>query len=319
MKKEKKYKFLKQSYYEVGSKATKLLAMKIRKKQTSQSVHKILDPDSGQILNNLDEIDTAFQTYYEALHRQSKKESKENIKSLLSSLDLPSIGDHQSKNLIAQITKKELDTALNKLKNNKTPGSDGLPAEWYKMFREELTPLLLNSFNWTLNEMLAPPSWSEAVISVVPKEGKNKTLCSSYRPISVLNQDYKLYASIMARRLDSFIPDLIDSDQTSFVRGRQTQDNIRRSLHIIENIRKTKSNTVLISLDAEKAFDHVNWEYLFLVLERLGFDEKSINIFKTLYSAPTARIRINGRLTDHIKLERSTKDALSHQPCLHST
>lgn len=69
---EKKYKFLKQSYYEVGPKATKLLAKEIRKKQISHSGNKILDPDSGQTCNNLDEIETAFQKYYKTLYSQTK-------------------------------------------------------------------------------------------------------------------------------------------------------------------------------------------------------------------------------------------------------
>lgn len=98
--------------------------------------------------------------------------------------------------------------------------------------------VLLNSFNWTLDKRTTLPSWSETVISVIPKEGKNKMLCSSYRPISVLHEDYKLYASIMSKRLDSFIAELINTDQSGFVQGRQTQNNIRCSLYIIHNTKK---------------------------------------------------------------------------------
>ncbi len=82
--------------------------------------------------------------------------------------------------------------------------------------------------------------------------------------------------------------------------------NICRLLNVLHSPGSSAVPEVVIALDAEKAFDCVSWKYLFSVLEQFGFTEKSIISIRTLYSAPTARIRINGRLTDHIELERST-------------
>lgn len=79
---EKKYTFLKQAYYEVGPKATKLLAKKLRKKLILQSIYKIENPQTKQVCNNLDEIDEAFQKYYKSLYSQPQLESKKNIKGL---------------------------------------------------------------------------------------------------------------------------------------------------------------------------------------------------------------------------------------------
>lgn len=143
--------------------------------------------------------------YYKTLYSRPKWERKGNIKTFFDFLDPPSIHSEQQNEFLTS-----------QIKNYETPGSDGLPAEWYKVFREELTPLLVNSFNWTLKKTSTPPSWSEEFITVIQKGGNNKMLRISYRPISILNQDYKLCASIIYRRVHSFFHDSIDGDQTDF-------------------------------------------------------------------------------------------------------
>lgn len=233
----------------------------------------------------LEDIQQSFEDYYKDLYSQPETADTLKIEPFLKSLDLPSIGDQQNKMLTSEITIVELDKAISRLKANKAPGSDGFISEWYKTLKPELAPLLLKCFNYTLKEGQTPKSWREAVITIIHKEGKDKGECSSYRPISILNTDYKLFASVMAKRVEHIVSEMIDPDQTGFASERQTQDNIRRTLHVVDYVIKENISASLISLDAEKAFDSVGWGYLYQVLERFGFNKISVQCI-SLYTRP---------------------------------
>lgn len=117
-------------------------------------------------------------------------------------------------------------------------------------------------------------------------------------------------------RLNTFIKEIKEEDQTGFISGRQTQDNIRRNLHIVDEAQQKKQSTILVSIDAEKAFDCVNWRFLYQVLERFGFNSRLVQCIKTLYQQPTARVKINGSLTDKFNLQRSTRQGCCLLPTL---
>lgn len=308
--------FLKQRYYEGGSKAMNVLAWKLKKKIADNTVHKIKHPVTKLIKNKPIEVQSAFETFYKTLYANNTESSIVEINSFLDSLDLPVLNEEQNKTLIEDITEKELRIAISKVKINKSPGSDGYTAEWYKELKEELIPVMLLTMNWILKKAQVPSSWKEAIISAIPKENKDKLECASYRPISVLNTDYKLFTSIMARRLEKFLPNLIHNDQTGFIRERQIQDNVRRTLQIINHIQKNKIEAMVISIDAEKSFDSVNWNFLYRVLHTFGFHENIIKTIQALYDNPTARIKINGYLSNSIKLQRGTRQGCACSPLL---
>uniref|UniRef100_A0A3B3XJ11 Reverse transcriptase domain-containing protein n=1 Tax=Poecilia mexicana TaxID=48701 RepID=A0A3B3XJ11_9TELE len=313
---EKKLKYMRQRYYEAGPKAAKVLSWRLRKQQVENTIYKVRNPRTNKITSKLEEIQSSFEAYYAALYTQPDKMDNQTIQKFLNSLDLPSIGKNQNDKLMAEISAEEVDRGISNLKTNKSPGCDGFPPEWYKAMRESVLPLLKASFNYTLGGGALPPSWREAFISVIPKVGKDKTDPKGYRPISVLNIDYKLYAAILAKRLSTLMPFLIDEDQTGFIGNRQTHDSIRRAVHVTDHITKEKSSAVLLSLDAEKAYDTVGWEFLFQVMKRFGFCDRFIQCIKNVYSSPKARIKINGSLSNQITLQRGCRQGCPLSPLL---
>ena len=299
-----------------GPKSMKILAWKLKKKLAENTVHKIRHPRTKEIKNKLSEIHGAFEAFYKKLYTRVPGGGIAQIDTFLNTLKLPTLNEEQNQELIAVITENELQAAISRLKAGTAPGSDGYTAEWYKEFKNDLIPIILPTLNWVLEKAQTPPSWKEAIISAIPKEGKDKTECASFRPISVLNIDYKMFTSIMARRLEKFMTKLIHNDQTGFIHQRQTQDNIRRTLHIMNHIAKNKMEGIVISIDAEKAFDSVNWDFLYRTLHRFGFHARIIKTIQSLYNNPTARVKVNGYLSNRFTLEKGTRQGCAWSPIL---
>ncbi len=120
------------------------------------------------------------------------------------------------------------------------------------------------------------------MISLLLKKGKDPLDCSSYRPISLIPCDLKIYAKVFASRMEKVIRSLIKEDQTGFIKGRNASDNMRRLFHILDFADSHPSPCAFFSLDAEKAFDRLEWNYMWAVLQCFGFGEHFISMIKTL-------------------------------------
>ena len=176
---------------------------------------------------------------------------------------------------------------------------------------------MLEMFNEALAKGTLPPSFYEATISLIHKPGKDPLEPGSYRPISLLNTDYKILAKILATRLENILPTIIFQDQTGFIKNRHLFFNIRRLLNIIYTQGSHKQNEeLLLSLDAEKAFDRVEWDYLFSTLSRFGFGPNFVSLIKLLYVQPQACVQTNNINSSYFPLGRSTRQGCPLSPLL---
>lgn len=165
------------------------------------------------------------------------------------------------------------------------------------------------------NEEMAS-SLDQAYIILILKSGKNPTECKNYRPISLIQTDCKILSKILSSRLDKVISSLVHHDQVGFIRKRNSSDNIRRFLNIIWAVRDSNSPTAAISLDAEKAFDRVEWKYLHRVLNTYGFGQGFMKWIRILYKNPVAAVQTNGMISSYFSLERGTRQGSSLSPAL---
>uniref|UniRef100_A0A6I8Q4E7 Reverse transcriptase domain-containing protein n=1 Tax=Xenopus tropicalis TaxID=8364 RepID=A0A6I8Q4E7_XENTR len=141
-------------------------------------------------------------------------------------------------------------------------------------------------------------------------------LVNSTKPFSIMNIDLKLMSKILAERLNSFLPILIDRDQVGFVPKRQAADNIRRALTFIHMIQEKSIPGSLLSIDLSKAFDSVSWPYLHYIMEKWGFKPKFRHTIKALYNHPTAYVKWGPYHSNSFSLSGGTRQGCPLSPIL---
>lgn len=192
---------------------------------------------------------------------------------------------------------------------SKTPGPDVISAYYYKKFHNLLIPNLKALFNYILKSNTFPDDMLMDNMSLIPKLNKNHTLPQNYRPISVINNDLKLFGRLLADRLSNIITSLISSgsDQTGFIPTRQINDNIRLASNVIQDADLFSGRVLLLSLDFHKAFDSVLWPYLELILMKFGFRGAFVHGFRALYHHPRTCIKLSGCNSEYFTLGRGTR------------
>ena len=169
------------------------------------------------------------------------------------------------------LTKAECLQALKSMKPRKTPGSDGLPIEFYKVFWNKISHCLLNTFNYAYIEGKFSISQRCWIIKLIPKKDAEPYFVKNWRPITLLNSDYKIAAKAIANRLQNVLPKLIDSDQTGFLKGIFIGGNIRLIDGLINHTAARNIPGLLMFLEFEKAFDTVEWSFMWKTLSSFKF------------------------------------------------
>ena len=126
------------------------------------------------------------------------------------------LDQHAQEKCEGPLTKEECLNSLKTMASDKTPGTDGLPAEFYKVSWEDIEGYLLNAVNGAYDKRCLSIPHRRGLITLLPKKNKPANLLKNWRPITLLNCVYKTAVKSIANRIKKFLPNKINNDQTGF-------------------------------------------------------------------------------------------------------
>ena len=204
------------------------------------------------------------------------------------------------------INEKEIEIAIDSLNSDATPGSDGLSADFYKIFKKIILTDLSELFNNIFLKGKMPKTMREAIVKLLYKKNDHQNI-KNWRPISLLNTDYKILSKIIVNRLIPIFENFILPQQCTGLPGRRIE-NIHYNIQtLLELANQKNEDIVIMSIDFEKAFDQISHQFIFKIMEKLRLGKIIIGFTKLLYKDIFSKIEINGALTKKIRIKRGIR------------
>ena len=294
----------KAQWVEDGEKNTKYFINLEKRNQDKKYIKKLIDEDGREITDHK-EIIQEQKKFYEKLY--TTKTGNHNIEFGDENIAIPKLETDLKELCDSPLTIEECGAALKKLQNNKSPGADGFTTNFYKFFWPDIKELLFQSYKYSERNGSLTSYQKLGILNLAPKDGKDLRYLKNWRPITLLTTDYKILTKALAMRLQKTLPSLIDPDQVGYISGRYIGQNIRIIFDLMSYTEEIDLDAYIAQIDFEKAFDSVEWPFLFQTLKKFNFGENFINWIKILYTDIQACVGNNGFFSDFFKLTRSIR------------
>ena len=263
-------------WHNEGEKNTKYF-LNLEKRHFKKKTIKHLTLANDNVVNTDSEILEEAKSFYQNLYSSANTQpdtTEENM--FFPDGNTLILNEQQQKQCEGFLTASECLESLKSMESNKSPGSDGLPAEFYKVFWNDINQHLLNALNCAYTKGLLSITLTRGLITLIPKKKKPTNLPKNWRPITLLNCDYKIATKSIASRIRKVLPKIINNDQTGFLKGRFIGENIRLIDSIINYTNTEKIPGLLLFVDFEKAFDSIEWSFIEKTLKYYNFGTSSL-------------------------------------------
>ena len=217
--------------------------------------------------------------FYDKLYTSNK-----NVAFAYEAENIPKVSEDQKQLLSTEITVEEIGVAIRDMPRNKTPGSDGIPADFYKLFFIKMKWMLLKLFQQCYKNSRLHNSACMGVITLIPKKDRDLLLIKNWQPITLLCCDYKIISKVISSRVKLTLDNVINEQQKAFIQGRNIAHNIRKTLDIQDIVRSEGLAAVMIAIDFEKAFDKIEHRSMLEAFKIFNFPEYVVHWIRILFT-----------------------------------
>lgn len=219
-------------------------------------------------------------------------------------------------NLDNELSDVELSSSLMGMANNKTPGLDGLSADFYKVFWIHLKDIFGNAVRYMLEAGFLHETAKQGIISLLPKKDVNYLFLKNWRPLTILNVDYKIISRAISLRIKPKVNELVHVDQTGFLPGRNISHCLRTILDIIQIANYRSLDMIIVSLDWQKCFDKMSFISIDKALEFFNFGPRLRDFVQTLISGTKSCVSNNGHISNFFDNLTGAKQGANLSPLL---
>ena len=287
---------------------------RLEKKRSADRWISALKESDGSIVSSSTDLCRTLSSFYSDLFTASVTDPLSQT-ALLGNIT-SSLPSDQAALCEGHLTLEECSVALQGMARRKAPGLDGLPMEFYVKFWHILGSDLVSVLNSGLDLGSLALSQRRGVISLSFKKG-DRLDPRNWRPITLLNVDYKLASRVIAGRLLKVIHLVVDKDQTCGVPGRFIGENVAILRDVVDFASSSGTPVAILSLDQEKAFDRVDWSFMRSTLSAMGFGPSFISWVDLFYHRVQSAINVNGYLSSFFDLSRGVRQGCPLSPLLY--
>ncbi|CAI5999429.1 unnamed protein product [Closterium sp. NIES-65] len=265
----------------------------------------------GKLVNDNKAIMKAASQYYKELFESDIQQAV----SAWSPAHGRSLSQKSAEAVCAAWSEEEVKAAFRSMAKDKAPGKDGLPKELFEFHWDILGKHFMKLVDSFAATATLPTSTNNVVTILLHKKGGREQL-ENYRPITLLSLTYKVIARVVADRMKRVLHEVISPEKYDFLPGRRLSDAVGLVADAIEATKNKDHDWYLLLVDFRKAFDSVSRNFLFTVLERMGFPSRLVDWVRGLHKDTRTKLLINGWMGEAVDVVSGVRHGCPLAPYL---